>query len=95
METPTKKKRHETKAKKAKKNAELNEAFLNLPRAKGYNTAIKNKIMKACNVTQVRFYNWTRSMTLIPSKDRKIISEIMDIPESELFPRYKKETSKA
>ena len=79
-----------TKSMEISINKEFRDAYLSLPRANDINKKIKAEIMEKCKVTKAIFYNWTRSTTLISKRDRKIISEIMNIPESKLFPQYEK-----
>lgn len=49
---------------------------------------LRNKIVSACEIQQSTFYSWLRREKL-PRRARNKISEILNVPESELFPKEK------
>ena len=48
-------------------------------------SALRNKIVRACKIEVFTFYGWIRRKKVPPLAQEKI-SEIMDVPQSELFP---------
>jgi hypothetical protein len=48
----------------------------------------RNKIVSACEIQQSTYYSWLRRGK-IPRKAQKKISELLNVPETELFPKEK------
>jgi len=57
-----------------------------LPRADRKYAKIRDMIISKCQVTKSIFYNWQQGITKIPDHYENQIAEIMNIPQSELFP---------
>ncbi len=61
-------------------------AYMSLPRMDKRNVKLRNKIVTECKISTPIFYNWVKGITPVPHWAKPIISEIMQIPQTELFP---------
>ena len=73
------------------KNKQFRDVYLNLPRANNEHITIRKDIEKYCNISTSVFYNWSSGITEVPHWAKPIISKILNIPQSELFPTQIKE----
>ncbi len=71
---------------KVMKNFVFVQKYKLLPRAGKEYARIRNRIIEKCQTTKSIFYNWQQGITEIPDHFKPLISEIMDTPQSELFP---------
>ncbi len=64
----------------------LKNAYNKIPRTNKEKIKIRNKLVTKCGISTSIFYNWLRGATEIPELAKPVISEVMKIPMSELFP---------
>ena len=69
-------------------NSNFKLAYMNLSRVDKYHVKIRNKIVHECKISTQIFYNWVKDITPVPHWAKPIIAEIMDKPQSELFPEH-------
>ena len=67
-------------------NSKFKITYMNLSRIDKYNVNVRNKIVNECKISTQIFYNWVKDITPVPHWAKPIISKIMSIPQSELFP---------
>ena len=68
------------------KNKNFRDAYMNLPRANNEHVKIRKEIETKCNVSSSVFYNWNTGVTEVPLLAKLVISQILKIDISELFP---------
>jgi len=68
------------------KNETFTVEYKNLPHSEKQHIAIRAQIIERCKISQSVFYNWICGTTSVPHWAKPRISEIMKIPQSELFP---------
>lgn len=65
---------------------EFEDVYMGLSRKNKFHIKVRTKIENACKITTPIFYNWLKGITPVPHWAKGSISEILELPQEELFP---------